>query len=132
MDWHIELAEELFSAARPSSSISSISTSTTASMSGSGRRTAGATTSRSRPGTCCTPIVRLRLIFVGDASMSPYEIAMPGGSVEHWNEEAGEVWMERLATVPEIGLAQPGAAEPLELHQSIRQIGGLMGRRMFR
>ena len=28
--------------------------------------------------------------------MSPYEIAMPGGSVEHWNEEAGEVWMERL------------------------------------
>ncbi len=37
-----------------------------------------------------------RVVFVGDASMSPYEIAMPGGSVEHWNEEAGEVWLQRL------------------------------------
>ncbi|MGY0215867.1 vWA domain-containing protein [Endozoicomonadaceae bacterium StTr2] len=37
-----------------------------------------------------------RVIFVGDASMSPYEIAMPGGSVEHWNEEAGSVWMQRV------------------------------------
>ncbi len=37
-----------------------------------------------------------RLIFVGDASMSPYEIASPGGSVEHWNEEAGAVWFKRL------------------------------------
>lgn len=37
-----------------------------------------------------------RLIFVGDAAMSPYEITMPGGSVEHWNEEAGQVWLARL------------------------------------
>lgn len=37
-----------------------------------------------------------KLIFVGDAAMSPYEVTMPGGSVEHWNEEAGSVWMERL------------------------------------
>jgi len=37
-----------------------------------------------------------RLIFVGDASMSPYEIVHPGGSVEHWNDEAGEVWLDRL------------------------------------
>ena len=37
-----------------------------------------------------------RVVFVGDASMSPYEIAIPGGSVEHWNEEAGEVWLRRL------------------------------------
>jgi uncharacterized protein len=36
-----------------------------------------------------------KLIFVGDASMSPYEIVYPGGSVEHWNEEAGQVWMTR-------------------------------------
>ena len=36
-----------------------------------------------------------RAIFVGDATMSPYEITMPGGSVEHWNEEAGAVWMRR-------------------------------------
>ena len=36
-----------------------------------------------------------RAIFVGDATMSPYEVTMPGGSVEHWNEEAGAVWMKR-------------------------------------
>ncbi len=37
-----------------------------------------------------------RAIFVGDATMSPYEIAQPGGSVEHWNDEAGHVWLSRL------------------------------------
>ncbi len=37
-----------------------------------------------------------RLVIVGDAAMSPYEIIQPGGSVEHWNEEAGSVWMQRL------------------------------------
>lgn len=37
-----------------------------------------------------------RLILVGDAHMGPYEITEPGGSVEHWNEEAGRVWIERL------------------------------------
>ncbi|MBN8898614.1 MAG: VWA domain-containing protein [Rhodospirillales bacterium] len=37
-----------------------------------------------------------KLIFVGDGAMSPYEITMQGGSVEHWNEEAGSVWVERL------------------------------------
>ncbi|MSO64381.1 MAG: VWA domain-containing protein [Alphaproteobacteria bacterium] len=37
-----------------------------------------------------------KLVFVGDASMSPYEIVTPGGSVEHWNEEPGEVWLRRL------------------------------------
>src|SRR3546814_9974493 len=37
-----------------------------------------------------------KLAFVGDASMSPYEITHPGGSVEHMNEEAGAVWMRRL------------------------------------
>jgi uncharacterized protein len=38
-----------------------------------------------------------KLVFVGDASMSPYEILTPGGSIEHWNEEAGAVWFKRLA-----------------------------------
>ena len=37
-----------------------------------------------------------KVIFVGDASMSPYEIMAPGGSVEHYNEETGAVWMERV------------------------------------
>lgn len=37
-----------------------------------------------------------KLVFVGDAAMSPYEIAEPGGSVEYWNKEAGSVWLERF------------------------------------
>jgi uncharacterized protein with von Willebrand factor type A (vWA) domain len=37
-----------------------------------------------------------KVIFIGDASMGPYEISYPGGSVEHWNEEAGEAWIGRL------------------------------------
>jgi len=42
-----------------------------------------------------------KVVFVGDASMSPYEITYPGGSVEHWNEEAGAVWMDRVANIYE-------------------------------
>ncbi len=37
-----------------------------------------------------------KVVIVGDAAMSPYEIVQPGGSVEHWNEEAGEAWLRRL------------------------------------
>jgi uncharacterized protein with von Willebrand factor type A (vWA) domain len=37
-----------------------------------------------------------KVIFIGDASMAPYEITHPGGSIEHWNEEPGAVWMQRI------------------------------------
>jgi len=39
-----------------------------------------------------------RVLFVGDASMSPYEIAYAGGSIEHWNEEAGALWLDRITS----------------------------------
>ncbi len=42
-----------------------------------------------------------RVVFVGDASMSPYEITYPGGSVEHWNEEAGALWLQRVTQIYE-------------------------------
>ncbi len=42
-----------------------------------------------------------RVVFVGDATMSPYEITYPGGSVEHWNEEPGAIWLQRLAQIYE-------------------------------
>ncbi len=55
-----------------------------------------------------------KVIFVGDASMSPYEIVAPGGSVEHMNQEPGQVWMQRvLATYPSARLAQSGAGAGL-------------------
>ena len=40
-----------------------------------------------------------KIIIVGDATMSPYEITYPGGSVEHWNEEAGAIWLDRLTQI---------------------------------
>ncbi|MGE3301542.1 MAG: VWA domain-containing protein [Hyphomonadaceae bacterium] len=42
-----------------------------------------------------------KVIFVGDATMSPYEVSAPGGSVEHWNEEPGAVWLNRLCSLYE-------------------------------
>ena len=39
-----------------------------------------------------------KLVIVGDAAMSPYEISHPGGSIEHMNDEAGAVWIKRLTT----------------------------------
>ncbi|ANP47328.1 vWA domain-containing protein [Candidatus Viadribacter manganicus] len=42
-----------------------------------------------------------RIVFVGDATMSPYEVTYPGGSVEHWNEEAGAIWLQRFAQIYE-------------------------------
>ena len=57
---------------------------------------------------------------------------MPGGSVEHLNEEPGQVWMERVPrTYPARGLAQPGARAQWEHTQSVKLIQQIMGHRMF-
>jgi uncharacterized protein with von Willebrand factor type A (vWA) domain len=73
-----------------------------------------------------------KLVFVGDASMSPYEIARPGGSVEHWNEEAGAVWMERLLnTWSRAVWLNPLPEEHWDYTPSIRLLQQLMGQRMF-
>ncbi|MGE0828108.1 MAG: VWA domain-containing protein [Hyphomonadaceae bacterium] len=42
-----------------------------------------------------------KIVFVGDATMSPYEVTYPGGSVEHWNEEPGAVWLKRVTDIYE-------------------------------
>ncbi len=73
-----------------------------------------------------------KLVFVGDASMSPYEITHPGGSVEHFNEEAGAVWLHRLAaTYPAAVWLNPVPKEQWGYSQSIRIVGELMGDRMY-
>jgi uncharacterized protein with von Willebrand factor type A (vWA) domain len=73
-----------------------------------------------------------KLVFVGDASMSPYEIAKAGGSVEHWNEEPGAVWMGRLlATYPHAVWLNPVAEENWDYVASVRMIRELLGERMF-
>src|SRR5574343_1832863 len=73
-----------------------------------------------------------KLVFVGDASMSPYEIVRPGGSVEHWNEEAGAVWLERLlATWPHAAWLNPLPEAHWNYTPSIQMIEQLLGKRMF-
>jgi len=73
-----------------------------------------------------------KVIFVGDASMSPYEIMAPGGSIEHFNEEAGAIWMERVArTYPPCVWLNPVAEKDWDYTQSIRIMRQLMGGRMY-
>ena len=73
-----------------------------------------------------------KVIIVGDASMSPYEIVVPGGSVEHWNEEAGAVWLQRLLQVyPKTIWLNPVKRDWWEHTQSVGMVRDLMGDRMF-
>jgi uncharacterized protein len=73
-----------------------------------------------------------KVIVVGDASMSPYEIVAPGGSVEHFNEETGAIWMERVdRTYPACVWLNPVAEKDWEYTQSIRIMRQLMGGRMY-
>jgi len=73
-----------------------------------------------------------KLIFVGDASMSPYEINYPGGSVEHWNEEAGEVWMRRTLDIYSHAVwLNPIPEKHWEWGHSIQMLKTLMNHRMY-
>ena len=133
MDWHIEQAEALFSAARSefkhlkhvyfhNCPYESVWT--------QNRR-------RHEERIPLADLIRTygsdyRVVFVGDASMSPYEIAVPGGSVEHWNEEAGQVWMGRLLDhFPKAAWLNPIPQAHWGHTQSIGMMGRLLSGRMF-
>jgi hypothetical protein len=133
MDWHIEQAEELFSAAR--SEFKHLEhyyfhNCPYEWLWKENRR-------RHEAAIPTQEVIRTyagdyRAVFVGDASMSPYEISHPGGSVEHWNEEPGEAWMRRLIEhFPKAVWLNP-VPEPHWGHtHSIKMIRGLMEGRMF-
>lgn len=73
-----------------------------------------------------------KIVFVGDAAMSPYEISHPGGSVEHFNEEAGAVWMHRVSnTYPAAVWLNPTPEQHWGYSQSIKLIKELMNDRMY-
>jgi hypothetical protein len=133
MDWHIEAVEELFSAARsefkhmdyfyfhncPYERV----------WKQNRRRTEDATPTWQ---VLHTYPHDYKVIFVGDASMSPYEIVSPGGSVEHFNEESGQAWVERLThTYPASVWLNPVSEEHWDYTQSIRMIRQLFGGRMY-
>lgn len=73
-----------------------------------------------------------KAIFVGDAAMSPYEIVQPGGSVEHWNQEAGAVWLQRaLDKWPSTIWLNPTEQRLWTYTHSTGMIRELFGERMF-
>ncbi|MCE4225364.1 VWA domain-containing protein [Methylobacterium sp. C25] len=133
MDWHVGLAEELFSAARAefkhfahfyfhNCPYESVWTENSR---------------RHDERTSLTDVIRTygsdyRVVFVGDASMSPYEIAMAGGSVEHWNEEPGQVWLTRvLEHFPKAAWLNPVPEAHWSYTQSIAMVRQIFSGRMF-
>ena len=73
-----------------------------------------------------------RLVIVGDATMSPYEISQPGGSVEHWNEESGARWLARLLSAfPHHAWLNPAARESWDRTASIGMARDLLAGRMY-
>jgi uncharacterized protein len=73
-----------------------------------------------------------KVIFVGDATMSPYEILQPGGSIEYFNEEAGAVWVKRVTDVYQKCVwLNPEPEEIWGYRQSVQVMKELMGGRMF-
>ena len=73
-----------------------------------------------------------KLVLVGDATMSPYEIVYAGGSVEHWNEEPGAVWIKRLLnTYPKAIWLNPEPRARWDYTPSITLTRELMGDRMY-
>ena len=73
-----------------------------------------------------------KVVIVGDASMSPYEIVQPGGSVEHWNEEPGAVWLERLrSTYQKCVWLNPVPEDEWQYTQSIAIANQLMEEKMY-
>nr|WP_275588770.1 VWA domain-containing protein [Croceicoccus hydrothermalis] len=73
-----------------------------------------------------------KIVFVGDAAMSPYEIAHPGGSVEHMNPEAGGVWLKRVVdTYPAAVWLNPEERRAWDHTQSNRMIRDIMNDRMY-
>jgi len=133
MDWHIQIAEELFSAARLEFKHFEhfyFHNCVYEKVWKANRRRFDQTIPT-------LDVIRTyssdyRVVIVSDASMSPYEILMPGGSVEHWNEESGQVWMERLLRhFNKAVLLNPVPTTQWAYTQSIELLRELLAGRMF-
>lgn len=133
MDWHIQIAEELFSAARLEFKHFEhfyFHNCIYEKVWKENRR-------RFKETIPTLDVIRTyasdyRVVIVSDASMSPYEITMPGGSVEHWNEEPGHVWMERiLGHFPKTVWLNPVPKPQWGYTQSIALLRQLFADRMY-
>ena len=73
-----------------------------------------------------------KLIIVGDASMAPYELTNPGGSIEHWNKQSGEQWIRKLNGYFHKSVwLNPVHEDHWDYTSSINMISGLMDKKMF-
>ncbi|HET8706115.1 MAG TPA: VWA domain-containing protein, partial [Pseudomonadales bacterium] len=73
-----------------------------------------------------------RVIFVGDATMSPYEITSVGGSIEHWNDESGETWLRRITdTYEKVIWLNPEPESSWDYTTSVVMTRQIMNNKMF-
>ncbi len=73
-----------------------------------------------------------KVIFVGDATMAPYEVTHAGGSVEHWNEEPGALWMQRFSEIyDKLVWINPTPRDTWEYSSSVEMIRELVGGQMY-
>lgn len=133
MDWHIKITEELFSAARSEFKTMEhfyFHNCLYESVWKDNRR-------RQTERTDTWDVLHTypsdyRVVFVGDASMSPYEISHPGGSVEHYNPEPGGLWLERLLKIyPATVWLNPVPERHWGSTHSIQMIRQILGGRMY-
>ena len=133
MDWHIKVAQELFSAARTEFKHLEYFYFHNCLYEGVWRDNVRRFTDKTKTWDLLhTYPADYKVVFVGDASMSPYEINMAGGSVEHMNEEAGAVWMSRVANVYSRAVwLNPVPEEHWDWTPSIKMMRQLMDGRMY-
>jgi uncharacterized protein with von Willebrand factor type A (vWA) domain len=133
MDWHIAQVEELFSAAKSEFKHMAYFYFHNCIYEGVWKDNHRRYTDRTKTWDVLHTFPHdYKVIFVGDASMSPYEILMPGGSVEHMNEEPGRVWMERvLRTYPHAVWLNPVEESHWRYTESIMIMQRLFENRMY-
>src|SRR5436190_24257407 len=133
MDWHIKATEELFSAARSEFKHMEHFYFHNCLYEGVWKQNKRRFTDRTPTWDVLHKYPHdYKVVFVGDASMSPYEIMVPGGSVEHVNEEAGSVWLERITrTYPHAVWLNPVAQRHWDYSESTTIIRRLFSERMY-
>jgi len=133
MDWHVELVEELFSAAKAEFKHMHFYYFHNCLYEHVWKNNARRHAERLVTQDVLNTFPRdTKVIFVGDASMSPYEILQPGGSVEHMNMEAGSVWLERVARAfPHLVWLNPVPRNYWDYTHSIGLVQRLLAGRMY-
>jgi uncharacterized protein with von Willebrand factor type A (vWA) domain len=133
MDWHIKVAEELFSAARTEFKHLEYFYFHNCVYESVWRDNHRRHVDRTKTWDVLhTYPSDYKVIFIGDASMSPYEITVVGGSVEHMNEEPGALWMRRIAQVyPHAVWLNPVPEDNWDWTPSIKMMRDLMDGRMY-